>query len=144
MKRGFTLIELLVVIAVVGLLSGLLVPNFMAARQRARDGQRKSDLRQIQKALELYRQDPASPVFPAALPACNSPLTNTVNGTTITYMSKVPCDPLNTVTKYYYSADNTTLTYTLSACLENTADADGVVCPGGITCTNKCYTVNEP
>src|SRR3990167_9460895 len=58
--RGFTLIELLVVIAIVGLMSGFLVANFIGIKQRARDGQRKSDLRQIQAALELYRSDNAS------------------------------------------------------------------------------------
>jgi general secretion pathway protein G len=60
MKKGFTLIELLVVIAIIGMLSALLVPNFMGARERARDAQRKSDLKQIQKALEMYRQDQTS------------------------------------------------------------------------------------
>ena len=43
----------------------------MAARERARDSQRKSDLRQIQKALELYKQDQASASFPASV-ACDS------------------------------------------------------------------------
>ncbi|PIU36636.1 prepilin-type cleavage/methylation domain-containing protein, partial [Candidatus Roizmanbacteria bacterium CG07_land_8_20_14_0_80_34_15] len=57
MKHGFTLIELLVVIAIIGSLSALFLPNFMAARERARDTQRKSDLRQIQKALEMHKQD---------------------------------------------------------------------------------------
>jgi general secretion pathway protein G len=63
MKKGFTLIELLVVIAIIGMLSALLVPNFMGARERARDAQRKSDLKQIQKALEMYRQDQNPPLI---------------------------------------------------------------------------------
>jgi len=37
MKKAFTLIELLVVIAIIGMLSALFLPNFMGARERARD-----------------------------------------------------------------------------------------------------------
>ena len=55
--KGFTLVELLIVIAIIGVLSALLMANFIGVRQRARDAQRKSDLRQMQSALELYRSD---------------------------------------------------------------------------------------
>ena len=68
MKKAFTLIELLVVIAIIGSLSALFLPNFMAVRERARDSQRKSDLKQIQKAFELYKQDQTPTAFPETLP----------------------------------------------------------------------------
>jgi len=54
---AFTLIELLVVMALIGTLATLLLANFNAARERARDAQRKSDLRNIQTALRLYYND---------------------------------------------------------------------------------------
>src|SRR3989344_6888197 len=54
---GFTLIELLVVIAVIAMVIVVIFPNFMGIRQRARDTGRKSDLAQLQKALEIYKQD---------------------------------------------------------------------------------------
>ena len=57
LKKGFTLVELLIVVAIIGILSTLLMANFIGVRQRARDAQRKADLRQIQSALELYRSD---------------------------------------------------------------------------------------
>ena len=57
MRKSFTLIELPRRHRHHLQSSALFLPNFMAARERARDSQRKSDLRQIQKALELYRQD---------------------------------------------------------------------------------------
>ena len=54
---GFTLIELLVVISIIALLATVLLANFNASRSRARDAQRKSNLRSIQTALRLYYND---------------------------------------------------------------------------------------
>jgi len=149
-KKGFTLIELLVVIAIIGMLSALLVPNFMGARERARDAQRKSDLKQIQKALEMYRQDQNPPLYPTAAgnrfgttSTCGSSFNS---GSTIYMNNKIPCDPLGP-TPYYYAPNNTDLTYTLCACIENKADSDATAgncsntCPSSII---KNYIVNQP
>ena len=56
-NRGFTLIELLVVIAIIGILSSVVLASLNAARAKARDAVRKSDLKQLQTALELYYND---------------------------------------------------------------------------------------
>ncbi len=56
-EGGFTLIELLIVISIIGILSGFLFVNFAGVRERGRDTQRKSDLRQIKTALRLYYND---------------------------------------------------------------------------------------
>ena len=126
--RGFTLIELLVAISIIGVLASFLLVNFIGVRQRARDGVRKSDLRQIQSALELYRADQGE-YHPEPLPGCGSPLEN---GSTV-YMKKIPCDP-STGDVYTYSVGVGNTTYTMTACLENTADPDGngVVCGSGV------------
>lgn len=115
---GFTLVELLVVIAIIGILSTLLTANFIGVRQRSRDGQRKSNLRQIQSALELYRSDNATYPLDTSNPfsTCNAQFSQ---GSAI-YMQKVPCDPSGTA--YTYVSNGTT--YTLIACLENTKDSD--------------------
>jgi len=53
--RGFSLIELLIVVAIMGILSGIVYANFSQARASARDDTRKSDLKQLALALEMYR-----------------------------------------------------------------------------------------
>ncbi len=150
-RFSFTLIELLVVIAIIGSLSALLLPNFMGARERARDAQRKSDLKEIQKALEFYRQDKTPPVFPTSIPITpNLCWTSFGAGspcpTGNVYMNKVPTDP-SPGKQYYISVDNNNLNYTLCACLENSADPDGTssctVCGGGCS-SGKCYVVSQP
>lgn len=56
-KKGFTLVELLVVISVIGVLSALLVANFVGVRERAGDASKKANLRQLKTALRLYYND---------------------------------------------------------------------------------------
>ncbi|HLL60095.1 MAG TPA: prepilin-type N-terminal cleavage/methylation domain-containing protein [Candidatus Nitrosocosmicus sp.] len=145
-NKGFTLIELLVVIAIIGSLSALLVPNFMGARERARDTQRKSDLKQLQKGLELYKLDQNPPTYPQEkdLPAVGSKWENTT--TNSVYMNKFPGDPKVTPA-YSYALGSDVLTYTLVACLENKADPDSSSCQdvGYEGCeSDKCYVVTEP
>lgn len=58
MKRyGFTLIELLVVIAIIAGIIGFVFPNFLSARERARDAKKKAELRELKTALRLYYND---------------------------------------------------------------------------------------
>lgn len=152
-QSAFTLIELLVVIAIIGGLSGVLLPNFMGARERARDAQRKSDVKQIQKALELYKQDqspqqyPSDDTFASQVGLCWTSLGYGGGCTGNIYMNKVPGDP-KTSGKYYYLRDGSdTLKYTLCACLENSADPDSKTgnCAASYQCSSgKMYVVTEP
>ncbi len=150
--KGFTLVELLVVIAVIAILLGLAFPNFMGARQRARDTQRKSDVKQIQKALELAKSD----INPQAYPTQVSNRVPVACGLTWsagsnTYMAHVPCDPNGSSanpTPYYYVLNATdSFKYTLGTCLENASDPDrdtsnnsALGCPSGY----GTFTLTEP
>lgn len=158
--KGFTLVELLIVIAIIGVLSALLMANFIGVRQRARDAQRKANVRQIQSALELYRSDQSRYPKSDGLEypnTCNipSPLKVGTDPNTVTYMSNIPCDPngvnyqYNSGKYYYYSLDGSI--YTLAACLENTGDVSAEITSTaptplavGTCTTNKYYVLSNP
>src|SRR5665811_326922 len=114
MKKGFTLIELLIVVAIIGVLATLLMSNFVGVRQRGRDAERKSDLRQMQSALEMYRADNGLYPLTAAFPACGTSFTYDDGGNVTTYMQKVPCDPVNSgsLVLTYTSDGSTSVSYT--------------------------------
>lgn len=56
-KPAFTLVELLVVISIIGTLVAILLPNFMGARERAKDAQKIQDAYAIKNALRMYYND---------------------------------------------------------------------------------------
>lgn len=56
-NRGFSLIELLVVISIIGVLTAILMSNFIAARDKAKDAQKIQDLTSFKNALRLYYND---------------------------------------------------------------------------------------
>ena len=54
-RRGFTLVELLVVVSVIAVLLSVIYASFSNARQSSRDSVRQSALKEIQLALETYK-----------------------------------------------------------------------------------------
>ena len=57
MRRGFTLIELLVVIAIIAILAAILFPVFARAREKARQTQCLSNVKQLNLGILMYCQD---------------------------------------------------------------------------------------
>lgn len=115
-ESGMSFIELLVVIAVFSILvTGLVITiNPTAQIGKSNDAKRKSDLVQLQKALETYYQDKGK--YPSNPGVANY----TINdggaknwGTSWSpYMTKLPKDPLSTNTYVYFSP-------TTGACVNN-------------------------
>jgi len=112
MKKGFTLIELLIVISIIGILSSVVVASLNTAREKARDTNRITDIKQLQLALELY-YDSSGSKYPTALSALVP-----------TYIQTMPTDPRSR-NQYNYSWDpsSTPRSYHLGAILENTGSA---------------------
>lgn len=157
--KGFTLIELLIVISIIGLLSTLLLANMFGIREKGRDTARKSDIAQIQRALELYKnnQNPISYVAGSSFQT----LANTLEAAANDQMKTVPHDPrCSTDTNgdgtldctgnwvdYRYVRGTDPLTYTLTACLENKSDTAGTTCAVGDPCLaagGLCFIRSEP
>lgn len=140
-KKGFTLVELLVVIAILGILATIGLTAFTSSQARGRDTQRKSDLKQMASALELYYSDHG--VYPDSLMGnilgCPS-TTNTAcawgtgefTDTKTVYFRVLPKDPTGSGLYYYQVvASSSNQKFQLFAHLENTQDPSLI--PSGIS-----------
>ncbi|MBM3282806.1 prepilin-type N-terminal cleavage/methylation domain-containing protein [Candidatus Gottesmanbacteria bacterium] len=111
---GFTLLEVLVVIAIIAILITIGIASFSTVQKKGRDSKRKSDLKEVQTALEQYYSVcgynyPVPTGFYTQGIICSSP--------SIAIMPAPPSDP-RVVTPYYCSACNST-SYTICAQLES-------------------------
>lgn len=108
-KSGFTIVELIVVIVVIAILAAIVITAYNGAQARARDSQRRTDVANLAKAMELYYSDNGS--YPLAGGSSGS----IINGNWFTSsdsswnllntalvgskaIDKTPVDPKNTTT----------------------------------------------
>jgi len=138
-EKGFTLIELLIVIGIIATLASILVSalNPFTQFQRANDAKRKSDLSQIQKALEQYYNDNNKyPDYDAGTYQMK-PGASVVSwgGSWSPYLTTLPKDP-SPSKQYVYFVDRTDFqTYWLYANLDRGV-TDPQACNGGNACPN--------
>lgn len=121
-KKEFTILSVMLLV-----LMGVMLFNFSISERKARDAQRKQDLRDISNALESYKNDVG--VYPASengkivgcdtgkkdelnmpiLRACNwgeESLGNAFHPDKAKYLERIPVDPRNSDGyKYYYLTD---------------------------------------
>jgi len=143
-KTGFTLIELLVVIAILGILATIGLGSFQSSQMKGRDAQRKSDLGQIQRALEMYYNDKGR--YPDKIPSSGEEWAD--RGGAL-YMKSVPGDPRGG--DYCYETDLGVGTfYKLYAKLENIKDP-AIEKTGCANClcscggqAGYCYKITSP
>jgi len=139
MKKGFTLVELLVVMAILGVLVTVTLGSFRSSQARGRDAQRKSDLKQISSALELYYSDYGK--YPDAPLPWGGEFTD---GKTI-YFKIVPVDPVDDYDYFYRVPDAPgNQAFQLFAFLENTEDPD--IIPTAQSCGSKIcnFAITSP
>jgi len=110
--------ELLVVIAVIGILSSIVLSSMSSTRERAKDGRRISDVKQIQLALELYYD--VNSTYPSSI----------YTGTPLATFLKVSKDPDGA--NYVYTQLSSGQDYKLTATLQQynkllKDDADEIV-----------------
>ncbi|MEK7111928.1 MAG: prepilin-type N-terminal cleavage/methylation domain-containing protein [Patescibacteria group bacterium] len=164
-SRAFTLVELLVVMAIISILAIIIIGGFRSSQMRGRDAQRKSNLKQIATALELFFADYSKypPATGTQIASCSY---NPSNGTgtscawdsgnmsdgKTTYMRTVPADPVS-VQNYVYRVSSTQNMFQLFARLENSEDKNcingnclnpgiTVTCGGGYTCNFGVSSTN--
>lgn len=135
MKRNaFTLIELLIAISIITVLSTIGLMTYQGIQGRTRDSIRKSDLRTLATALEVYYQTNDSKYI--GTPQQNGSCTTNTDEFYTQILSKingpVPKDPKPPNPEYLYTAENKCQSFRLCAKLENTSDPDiNTSCPSG-------------
>jgi prepilin-type N-terminal cleavage/methylation domain-containing protein len=142
-SAGFTLVELIIVIAILGVLavSAIAILNPFAQFQKGNDVRRKSDLAQIQRALESFYQDYG--FYPTGNGNTGYRM-NYIDKTTLVavtvswgsawqpYINVVPQDPSATKKYIYYSTGQS---YYIYASLDR-GSSDSQACNGGNACTS--------
>lgn len=126
-ERGFTLIELLIVIVIISLLTLASISAYMLQLSKARDAQRKTDIKKIQVAMEEYEKD--HDCYPKVdLLKCD-PGTGLVP-----YLNKIPCDPNKKAYIVELDSSGCPSWYVIYANLENKGDPE----ISALGCKNGC------
>jgi prepilin-type N-terminal cleavage/methylation domain-containing protein len=138
-KSAFTLVELLIVVALIGILSSMAVVTFTGSQKRARDAQRRSDLKQYQTGVEAYSLRSGSyPIHQSSAIVSQ----DAVCKTELKFVS-CPVDPKSGWYNYYYISDAAGSSYAVWAQLEAVISTTYLIfCSNGKN--TESSTVNWP
>ena len=141
-SRGFTLIELIIAIAILAIMTSvvLLVVDPFSQFKKSLDTSRKSDLAQIQRALEQYYQDygkyPANNAsYQMIVMIGGSPTSLLWGSAWDPYMEKLPKEPVTTK-RYVYVASADQQSYWIYASLDRGGKDPQACNSGGTSCPN--------
>jgi type II secretion system protein G len=141
-KNAFTLIELLVVMAIIAILATIISNSFVNSQIRSRDSLRKSELKSLAGALEMYYAD--NGVFPETtviqgLVNNGSEFADSSNPSNkIIYMKKVPSE--ERMEQILYETSSNKKAFRLYSNLENDEDGD---CTSMSICNNLGYEISS-
>jgi general secretion pathway protein G len=102
-KQGFTLLELLVVILIIGLLTGIVAPRFLAQIGRSETTAARAQLDAFDKALQAYRIDTGR--YPSTTQGLRALVTQPADESRWRgpYMrDEIPLDPWGSAYQYRY------------------------------------------
>lgn len=116
LNKGFTLVELMVVIGIIGILSSIVYANLSSSKSVARDSLRKTDLKNMELAVKLYKAQTGhypigckgSGAWSGALSGSYSCGANYIVGLTPDFISVLPSDahyPSTANVGYIYRSD---------------------------------------
>ncbi len=93
-KKSFTLIEMVIILIIISVLSAALIPRLMSVQARARDLQRKVDVKQLSNGLAIYKVDRGS--YPTGAHLTNDFGLGKSMPLVPVYFTSIPMDPLIT------------------------------------------------
>ncbi len=141
------MLELLIVIVIIGILAIIIVPGLASGPKRARDANRKSDLRGLKNSLETFYNDnssyPVQTTTASTTSLTATALLSSTTGVVPNYLPAFECDPRSSVKtttttstlcvdtvdgsntlRYLYKSGSSGSSYRVCATLENAQDGD--------------------
>lgn len=141
LSSGFTLIEVLITLTLIGVMAtGIIVAlNPLVQLQKAQDAKRKSDLSQIQKALETYYQDNGRYPLSSSDHKIKGLDNNAVawGSSWLPYMSVLPKDPSSSKSYVYFSSSSDRQTYYIYASLDRGGNDPQACFASGNSCVSS-------
>jgi type IV pilus assembly protein PilA len=123
-RRGFTLIELLIVVVIIGILAAIAIPKFAATKDKAKLAAVRTDLRNAETAEESYFSDYNTYGTVAQLQALS--LIGLSTGSTMAITAAT--------NGYTASANNSSITSTITSCKVQVGGGASSTVDGQITC----------
>ncbi len=105
--KGFTLIEILIVISIMAVLATVFINVSTINTKKARDAQRKAELKQYQNALELYANK-NNGFYPSRITGTGTQASSTLcSDLALTACAQDPSYPKDNTFNYLYQSDGT-------------------------------------